>query len=137
MMHDGINPRAIRPVSATHAGTLVKVKFTVPVVPLVFDTTLLGQTKDYGFVVNVNGAAVTLTRLYIENGDTVVIEAASALSGSVKVRYALDNNGTAIVFGASGNLRDSCRDTVIIGGTKRHLHYIAPHFELTSVTGVI
>ncbi|QLK19210.1 hypothetical protein GPJ65_20025 [Raoultella ornithinolytica] len=137
MMHDGIKPRAIHPISAMHAGNIVRVRFSVPVMPLVFDTVNLINTKDFGFVVTMNGVAVNINNIYIENGDTVVIEANGTLSGVVMVRYALDNNGTTIVFGASGNLRDSCPDSVIIDGIARTLHYISPHFELTSVSGVI
>ncbi|MDV1446361.1 sialate O-acetylesterase [Raoultella planticola] len=137
MMHDGIKPRAIHPISAMHAGNIVRVRFSVPVMPLVFDTVNLINTKDFGFVVTMNGVAVNINNIYIENGDTVVIEANGTLSGVVMVRYALDNNGTTIVFGASGNLRDSCPDSVIIDGIARTLHYMSPHFELTSVSGVI
>ncbi|WP_334653288.1 sialate O-acetylesterase, partial [Klebsiella michiganensis] len=137
IMHDRIKPRAIQPVSSIHRGDTIRVRFKVPVSPLVLDNVSIPATKDYGFLVTSDGNTATILKINVENGNTIVIKTASVLYGNVVVRYALDYNGANLASGASGNLRDSCPDTVVIDGSERTMYYVSPHFQLTSVKGEI
>ncbi|MEB7619833.1 sialate O-acetylesterase [Klebsiella aerogenes] len=139
MMHDKIRPRFIHPVSATYVGSVVRVKFNVPQAPLVLDTANLAPTQDYGFSVYSGGVKAVINSVSIENGDTVVINTAASSLSSVIVKYGIDYLGTGlnIQAGASGNLRDSTPETVIIDGISRPLFYLCPHVEINAITGEI
>ncbi|HAV5374710.1 TPA: hypothetical protein JI078_18770, partial [Acinetobacter baumannii] len=109
---DNKKPDFINPIVARLNGTELRIKFDVPKLPLVLDTTTLAATTNHGFKVTDNGLNVAFSTPTID-GDTVVIQLASVPSGIVKVRYALDYLGTglSITGGASGNLRDSTTDS--------------------------
>lgn len=132
---DNKKPDFINPIVARLNGTELRIKFDVPKLPLVLDTTTLAATTNHGFKVTDNGLNVAFSTPTID-GDTVVIQLASVPSGIVKVRYALDYLGTglSITGGASGNLRDSTTDSIEIAGVERPLYHVCPHFELTAFT---
>ncbi|HHF7820972.1 TPA: sialate O-acetylesterase [Klebsiella pneumoniae] len=139
MMHDRIRPRFIHPISATYVGGVIRWKFNVPQAPLVLDTENLAPTQDYGFSVYSGGVKVAIISVSIENGDTVVIDTGESSLSSVVVKYGIDYLGTGlnIQSGASGNLRDSTPDTVLIAGEKRPLFYLCPHLEFNAINGAI
>lgn len=130
----GRKPRWLNPVSATRRGSQIRVRFQVPTLPLVLDTITLAATADHGFRVTDGGVTATISSIAVEGSD-VVITMASAPTGAVVVRYALDalGAGLSITNGASGNLRDSTADTITIGGAARPLYHVAPAFQLTAI----
>lgn len=132
---DGIKPQWLNPVSATRRGNVIRVRFEVPVLPLVFDTTTMAPTTDYGFRVTDGGANATISDKLID-GNEVVLTLSAVPTGEVKVRYAIDYLGTGLSFtgGASGNLRDSDPETVTIAGVPKPLYHVCPHFELTVIS---
>lgn len=131
---DKKEPDYINPLSATIRGNTVTVKFDVPKKPLVLDVETLAVTTDNGFkVVDQSGVKINISDISVAD-DTVLITLASTPSSNVSVRYALDYQGAGLTVtgGASGNLRDSTTDTVIISGQSKSLYHVCPHFELTA-----
>lgn len=131
----GRKPRWLNPVSATRRGAEVRVRMQVPTLPLVLDTITLAATADHGFRVTDGGVTATISSITVD-GSEVVISLASAPTGAVVVRYALDSLGTglSITNGASGNLRDSTPDTITLGGVAYPLYHVAPAFQITAIT---
>lgn len=132
LVRDGKRPNWINPISATARGTALKIRFDVPVRPLVLDSVNLAATTDHGFQVVDGTGTLTLSAFDIENGDTVTITLNRALSGAATVRYAFDFLGTGLIItdGASGNLRDSETAIFTSSGTDYNLWNVAPHFSL-------
>lgn len=127
-------PDFINPISAMIDQNKVIIKFIVPKKPLVLDVTTLANTTNYGFKV-VDGSASEVEITNVEAFDNEVhLTLASVLTSDLKVRYALDYLGTGLTVtnGASGNLRDSTTDTVIIANEEKPLYHVCPHFELTA-----
>lgn len=138
---DGIVPR----LAYIDSDTII-VKFEVPALPLQIDTTTLAITTDNGFKVlllDENGAvqldangqqvAADITEI-ITKDDTVLLQLAEPVTWGALVRYALDYQGAGLTLteGASGNLRDSTKETVLIEGIIKPLYHVCPHFELTA-----
>ena len=139
-VHDKIRPRGIMPKSATIKGNVVKVKFNVPHTPLVLDKVNLAETFQHGFAVFDGATEILASKIYIENGDTVVLVLnATPSSTSVTVNYAIDYLATSLALfkGASGNLRDSCTDTCEVNGSTKPMYYICPHFSLSTISEII
>ncbi len=130
----GRKPRWLNPISATRRGTEIRVRFQVPSLPLVLDTTALAATTDHGFRVTDGGSPAAISSI-TTSGSDVVITLSSAPSAAVVVRYALDyiGAGLTITNGGSGNLRDSTPDSITIDGTPRPLWHVAPAFQLTAI----
>lgn len=130
----GYEPQWLNPLGAVVRGDEVRVRFAVPTLPLVLDTTALAVTADHGFVVTDGGVAATINTITVDGPD-VVFKLASAASGAVAVRYAMDNLGVGLTVdeGASGNLRDSTPDTTVISGTTYPLWNVSPSFQLSAV----
>jgi uncharacterized repeat protein (TIGR02543 family) len=81
----------------------IRIKFYVPVPPLVLDTKTMPQIANYGFLVYHNQANQTITSVQVVGDDVVEITCANDLDSSkeVEITYAGQNaNG-------QGNLRDS------------------------------
>lgn len=131
---DGVEPRWLNPVSATRRGNVIRVRFDVPVLPLVLDTTSLAPTTDHGFRV-LDGASTAAISSISVSGSDVLINLAAPPAGALTVRYGLDylGDGLAITGGASGNLRDSEPSSILIAGTERPLYNVCPHFRLPVV----
>ncbi|MFW1890454.1 hypothetical protein [Acinetobacter geminorum] len=138
---DGIVPR----LAYIESDTII-VKFEVPALPLQIDTTTLAITTDNGFKVlllDENGAvqldtngqqvAADITEI-ITKDDTVLLQLVEPVTWGALVRYALDYQGAGLTLteGASGNLRDSTKETVLIEGVDKPLYHVCPHFELTA-----
>lgn len=85
----------------------IKIRFHVPVPPLVLDTWTTGaKFKDYGFEVYKDGIKQSLSKVETE-GDWVVLTAQRDLSGGrLEIIYAGIGENTALTRG-HGNLRDS------------------------------
>lgn len=104
----------VRPKTVTRAGNVITVKFHVPKLPLVLDTTHVSKADNFGFDVYDNGTMVAVSEVTV-TGDTVTIKLASAPSGvNMRLKYAQNyKNGGCIgpgieyAGGARGNLRDS------------------------------
>jgi uncharacterized protein YjdB len=92
-------------ISRTTDPKVIKVKFLVPVLPLVFETNLVPAFTDYGFQVYLNGSTtkVTLSSVVI-NGDCVDLTSTTNLTGDVEIVYAGVASGSSH---GKGNLRDS------------------------------
>ena len=132
-MVEGRRPDFINPLTANIVGNTIVVKFDVPKLPLKIDTNTLANTTNAGFKV-MNGDTEIAVTSVIATEDTVTLQLASTPTNNVKVRYALDYIGTGLTItnGASGNLRDSTEDSVVIGSVTKPLYHVCPHFELTA-----
>lgn len=135
LLVEKVVPDCIWPVAATVRGTTLSVRFRVPYKPLVLEAVLLGLATNYGFKVNDATGTVALSNFTIVNGDTVRMTLGRALDAAPVVRYALDYLGVGLnIFGgASGNLRDSCPENVVISGTTYPLWHVCPAFELSII----
>ncbi|WP_025095792.1 sialate O-acetylesterase [Acinetobacter soli] len=131
---DNRKPDFLNPKIAYINGSVITINFDVPTLPLVLDTTTLAATTDHGFKILEDSAAVPISQIEVI-GSTVKITVNKVLTGNVAVRYALDYMGTGLTMGsgASGNLRDSTSETVVIQGVTKPLYHICPHFELNAV----
>lgn len=132
-MIDGRKPDFINPLSAQVTGSQIIIKFDVPTLPLRIDTTTLASTTNAGFKVMSGSNEITITGVTASD-DTVILQLASTPAGNVQVRYALDYLGTGLTItgGASGNLRDSTTDSVIVAAVEKPLYHVCPHFEMTA-----
>ncbi|MEI1732858.1 hypothetical protein V8P92_01935 [Acinetobacter baumannii] len=134
-IYENRKPDYINPRLAYIDGKNVVIKFDVPTWPLQIDTTTLANTTNAGFKV-MNGASEVpiVTNGVMATDDTVIIELSSTPTTDVQVRYGLDYQGAGLTLteGASGNLRDSTKDTALIAGTEKPLYHVCPHFELTA-----
>jgi hypothetical protein len=81
----------------------IKIKFSVPKLPLVLDILTLKRFADYGFAVYNNDSKQTISSVSIDN-DCVRIICSADLTGNVEVVYAGLNTGND---NGHGNLRDS------------------------------
>lgn len=131
---DGYEPQWLNPRSATVRGAVVRVRFDVPVGPMVLDSIGLADTTDSGFRVLDGAAGKAISSIKVD-GQDVVITLFATPTGTVKVRYALDYLGTGLAMtnGASGNLRDSSPDVINISGVDRPLWNVCPAFEMTAI----
>jgi hypothetical protein len=95
----------LQPVSASISGSVITVKFHVPVPPLAFDDTLPTphpSTPEWmngrGFEVRAASVAATIDSVDIVGDDSVAITTHGDLTGlAVTVGYALTTDGTALV----------------------------------------
>jgi hypothetical protein len=134
-IYEGRKPDSLIPLYAYVVEDTVVIKFDVPVWPLQIDETTLAITTNAGFKV-MNGSV----EIPIVNGgvaatnDTVMIKLVSKPTEVIQVRYGLDYQGVGLILteGASGNLRDSTPQTVLIEGEEKPLYHVCPHFELTA-----
>lgn len=138
MMFEKIKPLSIKPLSATYQSNVIEVNFEVPCAPLQFNTAILAETTNFGFCIKMqNGTEIVISSVFIKNGTTVVINCAENITENVLVRYALDYNSMNLKQGATGNLFDSCTETVTINNIEKPMFYICPHFQITAFNGVI
>lgn len=106
----------VRPKQITRTGSVITVKFFVPVPPLVVDTTHVTNPGNLGFdFVDGSGATPAITNVAITGPDTVQITLATTPVGpNMRLRYAQNQNpgtcvgpGIGFAGGARGNIRDS------------------------------
>jgi hypothetical protein len=134
-VESGEMPERLDPVSATLRGSTIRVRFDVPTLPLVLDTSTLAAATNHGFRVVDGGGTVAISSVTVDGSD-VVLALGATPSGATTVRYGLDYLGTGLTItgGGSGNLRDSTEDTITISSVSRPLYHVCPHFELTVTT---
>ena len=142
ILHDKIKPLTLKPLSSIYSGNKVTVFFDVPFSPLKFDTKTLAETKNFGFSVKVNGIQAEISSVKVAQSGTsieILLSSSIATSSIVEVRYAIDQSGVSstILASGSGNLCDSCPETVSINGNVRPLFYVCPHFSLIAINGDI
>jgi hypothetical protein len=132
-IYENRKPDFINPLHAYVENNTVIVKFDVPTLPLQIDTITLAKTQNSGFKV-MSGAIELVIEEVTASNDTAVIKLYTTPTGDVKVRYALDyqGDGLHLTEGASGNLRDSTKETVLIEGVEKPLYHVCPHFESTA-----
>lgn len=138
MMFEKIKPLSIKPISATYLNNTILVNFEVPYSPLHLNTSILPKTENYGFCVKKgNGDIVPISNVSIKNGSSVLIECGEVISEAVFIRYALDYDSLNLKGGATGNLFDSCKETVLINGIDKPMFYVCPHFEISAYNGAV
>lgn len=130
----GLEPQWLQPISATIRGAIIRVRFSVPTLPLVLDIDRLAATTDFGFKVLSNGQSAQISAVVVDGAD-VLIHLPQPPDGDVLVRYGLDyiGQGLTITNGGSGNLRDSSTDTISIAGDQYPLWNVCPHFEMPAI----
>lgn len=106
----------LSPQTVTLSGNVITAKFNVPVGPLVFDTTAVGQQANYGFEYFDSTSSATIpgnSSVVITGSDTVQITLSQVPTGdNPRLRYAYKATarawaGSQINGAAKGNLRDS------------------------------
>lgn len=107
----GLRWEPVRPTKVTHAGNTITARFTVPVPPLVLDTTRVIDPGHYGFeVVDAAGAPIAISEVALSGPDTVTIKVAAPPAAGAKLRYAftgVPHTCPGPFVGPRGNLRDS------------------------------
>jgi len=108
----GENFKPLQPlqISRTADPKVIRIKYLVPVLPLVFESNLVLQCADKGFQVYLNGTKVILSSEVI-NGDCVDLTSTTDLAGDVEIVYAGAGGSTP----GKGNLRDSDPYTAVSG----------------------
>jgi hypothetical protein len=102
----------LRPISATRAGAVITVKFTVPAPPLAFDDQAVTDPGNRGFEFYQDGADIPdIASVDLVGPDTVTVTLASTPTGTnQQIQYAYtgatDAHGGPTT-GPRGNLRDS------------------------------
>jgi len=121
----------LRPLDAIGDGKTIRVRFTVPKPPLVFDTNAVKDPGSYGFeVVDASGVNVVIEGVELTGPDTVAIAIADGAPSGLRVRYALNATPQTCPgpeSGPRGNLRDSDGAKSIYG---YELQNWAVHFEI-------
>lgn len=116
VLGEKVIPLQPKKITREDGGKTIRVKYYVPVGPMVFDTDILPKIKNYGFNVYHNGygggARQNIKSITIE-GDDVVMKFDNALTGKVVVTYAdpetrIENQPDGLNhLQGHGNLRDS------------------------------
>lgn len=111
-----LQPREIR----AYSPRIVLARFDVPVEPIQFDTNLVSDPGDFGFVVTDVSGSVAITSISIINADTVKIVLSQDLAASPWLSYAWEwpDTGTGEGgphTGARGCLKDSDNTPSITG----------------------
>jgi hypothetical protein len=114
VMIDGTTWSPIRPISSIKSGSFANVKFSVPVKPLVLDTTQVPSQSQSGFtLVTSADVDIPITSVTVVAPDTVKIIANTTIPAGAKLRYGYSAaTGKSLYVGAAGNLRDSQGDSV-------------------------
>lgn len=130
-----IKPRSLRPMGAIATSGRIRIKFDVPVKPLVLDVTNIAAYTNYGFEVQDDTGLMTLDNSAFSispGGDELVIKLPRPLGANPFVRGAMGylKSGEVKTYTCGANLRDSCTDTATIAGAEYPLWYLCPHFSL-------
>ena len=89
MVFQGLPWEPLRPLSITHAGNVITVKYLVPKPPLVIDTTAVTQAPNYGYdVLDAGGNVLAVSKVELSGTDSVNITLADAPTGALTLRYA-------------------------------------------------
>lgn len=133
---DGVRPVWISPKSAVVQGNYVRVKFSVPVPPLVIDVSSLASTTGMGFKVTSATVSPNVIDVTVENGDTIVLQLDAAPGANPVVRCGMDYLGAGLLInqGATHNIRDSEPLTFRKSGATYPTWNVAPHFTIPAFT---
>lgn len=120
----------LRPISLSVSGNVISITFTVPVPPLVFDTTQVTNPGNFGFSYADNG--ITITNVAITNDGTgtgigvvqLTLSANPINTANITVEYA-----GGVMSEPRGNLRDS---DPTVSGTGNNLYNWCVHFAKKS-----
>lgn len=111
---DGEKFVPLKPVSATHSGNVLWVRFNVPQKPLVIDTDRVSLADNYGFNLYASDdTEKSITSVSIISPDTIKIVCGSAIATTDYLTYAQNAGSTYNrETGNRGNLRDSQGDYI-------------------------
>jgi hypothetical protein len=124
--------RPLLPERIVRNSNIIYIQFSVPVPPLVLDTSLILAKKNYGFEYYDDSSSASITNVEIINSDTVKITLNTRPIGSnQRLRYAYTGTagaypGAQSLGSSRGNLRDSDSTASIYGNT---LYNWAVHFD--------
>lgn len=109
------------PLQVTRAGAVIRIRFHVPVLPLVLDTVSVTDPNGmYGFRYVEDGGAPAAVQSVAIDGDSVVVTLTKPpAGGNRRIRYAYDGvpgNAGGPTSGPRGNLRDSDATASTSGG---------------------
>lgn len=128
---DGGRWEPVRPTAARPQGSTIVVDFTVPVPPLVLDTSRVADPGNAGFeVVDTAGSPVTVERVAVSGATQVTLTLSTPAQATQRVRYAWTAEPRTCPgpeTGPRGNLRDSDETPSDHG---YDLHNWAVHFDL-------
>lgn len=116
----------VAPLSISMTGTQITATFTVPVPPLVVDTTKVPSVTNLGFSYSDDGSA-DISTVTLTGANEVTIDLNSAPSTHPRLQYGFRTVNIAGTNMAVGNLRDS--DTYVGGRGSRVLQNWCCHFD--------
>lgn len=124
--------KPLMPERIVRNSNIIYVQFSVPVPPLVFDTSLVLAKPNYGFEYYDDSSSASIINIEIINSDTVKITLNTRPTGSnQRLRYAYTGTagaypGAQSLGSARGNLRDSDSTSSLYGNT---LYNWSVHFD--------
>lgn len=136
---DGEDWQPLQPISLIRDGAAVRVKFYVPVGPLVIDTDYVAENENYGFnLFQPDGTTeIPITQVRLSGVDSLDIVTGGTVPAGAILRYAFYTNVAAgqcgRMVGARGNLRDSQGDTIVFNKrmVRHQMHNWCRLFEET------
>lgn len=129
VIFDGGEIKPLQPVSVVSSGQVIVIEYDVPHPPLEFDTDLLVDVGDQGFIVSDDVGVLGITNISISNGTNIEIEVDRVLSSNPKVSYGrkFTGSGSAKVGDhCRGHVRDSAGYTNIYKATNDGYHRDLP-----------
>lgn len=130
---DGKEVKPLHPVKYTIEGNKLKVRFYVPVKPLVLDTEQVRVIDNSGFNLYRGNRELKITSVSLSADDEVTFLCDEAPQMGDALTYAINGTLTGALNGARGNLRDSQGEEVTfqIDCTLHRLHNWCPIFRET------
>jgi hypothetical protein len=130
IVHEGREPDVVDAISAFAISSALTIYLRTPA-PLVFDTATLGAAPDLGFKVLDDTGTLALSEGKAVGGK-VAWRLNRPLGANPRVRYAMDHLGAGMNLeeGASGNLRDTSTDAVLVEGILTALPHWCLHFDI-------
>ena len=130
---DGVDWKPLHPTSYTVVGNQIKIKFYVPVKPLVIDTDWVREIDNYGFNIYRGSNEIGITNVAVSGEDELTITCSGALQLGDRLTYAINGENTGRFIGSRGNIRDSQGDNIQyqIECTTYHMHNWLPIYEET------
>src|SRR5690606_6458472 len=113
---DQLKPLQFRPTGAVLRGSAIRVRMDVPTLPLVLDSSTIGEVQNKGFKVISGAGTATITDVAVEGDEVVLTLGGTMPTTDIRVRYGLDYpppshpSGKLFNNTAGGNLRDATPD---------------------------
>jgi hypothetical protein len=126
---DGGEVAPLQPTSVSYSNQELDIDFHVPHPPLEFDTDLLVDVGDQGFIVKDDMGDVGISSLSIQNGVRVKIQLTRPLGSGARVSYGRKFTGSGSAESGDhcrGHLRDSAGYTNIYKATEDGYHKDLP-----------